>query len=290
MNKKRVLIVGHGFVGKALENSFQAHKVDFKIIDPKYKKTISEYQDFDPQFIFICVPTPSNKDGSIDYSILESVVLESLSIFPNSAIVIKSTVLPNFKKRFDNHLERIILNPEFLTEKDANQDFINSNFQIFGGNLSLCKKLEDFLKENTLCNFKISHFVSVEVATLIKYGINSFLAMKVIFFNQFKEIFEELELSENDYSYFIDGMSLDKRIGKSHMQVPGPDGRHGFGGACFPKDTNALLKLFIKNELDFSLLSKVIEINNELRKDYNDLLKREIEQNISFDISEKNDK
>ena len=93
MNKKRVLIVGHGFVGKALENSFQADKVDFKIIDPKYKKTISASQDFDPQFIFICVPTPSNKDGSIDYSILESVVLESLSIFPNSAIVIKSQIL-----------------------------------------------------------------------------------------------------------------------------------------------------------------------------------------------------
>ena len=76
-------------------------------------------------------------------------------------------------------------------------------------------------------------------ASLIKYTINSFLASKVIF-NQIKDVFNSSSI-EIDWDYFIDCISNDTRIGNSHMMVPGPDGKNGFGGACFPKDLSALI-------------------------------------------------
>ena len=72
------------------------------------------------------------------------------------------------------------------------------------------------------------------------------------------------------------------------MNVPGHDGRLGFGGACFPKDTEAFLSFFKEKKINFSLLAETIKFNNHLRNDYNDLLEREKEQNISFKTNEKN--
>ena len=75
---------------------------------------------------------------------------------------------------------------------------------------------------------------------------------------------------------------MDKRIGDSHMQVPGPDGRKGFGGACFPKDTEAFYSYSKKISSEFSLLKKTISINKKIRSLYNSPTERESEQNISF--------
>ena len=78
-------------------------------------------------------------------------------------------------------------------------------------------------------------------------------------------------------------MQNDKRIGNSHMQVPGPDGKLGFGGPCFPKDTKALLQYSKDIGEPLKLLEKCISLNNNIRSQYNSLSKREAEQNINFD-------
>ena len=106
--------------------------------------------------------------------------------------------------------------------------------------------------------------------------------MKVVFFNQLKEIFERLEL-ENEYETFTNGVRLDKRVGNSHMRVPGPDGRVGFGGACFPKDTKAFVHFFNENKVKFSMLEEAIKVNDKIRRNYIEMLDREKEQNIDFE-------
>ena len=277
---KRVLVIGHGFVGSALETSFH-EEVEKKIVDPKYNTKVQDFASFNPHLVFICVPTPSKSDGSIDTSILEKVTKECIDLYPKSIITIKSTCLPNILKDLQNLSKRVVHNPEFLTEKNAVDDFISSPFQIFGGNKENCVYVSDFLKNYTKCKFVESHYVSMEVASLIKYTINSFLAIKVVFFNQIKEIFETLEL-ENEYENFTNGVRLDERIGSSHMKVPGPDGRVGFGGACFPKDTKAFVHFFNENKAHFSILEDAIKVNDKIRKSYIQMLDREKEQNIDF--------
>lgn len=286
--KKDIVIVGHGFVGKAIEKVLLKSKLNIEIIDPKYHTTIEKLKDLSPLFIFICVPTPANNDGTPDYRILKNVVDESIRIFPNAIKIIKSTVLPNALDFINSRDEKIVYNPEFLTEKNAFKDLLNGEFQIFGGDLDKCKEVEKFYKSFSKCKFQRSHFVSFEVASLIKFSINSFLALKVVFFNQIKEIFPSMDLDDVDFDRYVKGMALDKRIGNSHMNVPGHDGRLGFGGACFPKDTEAFLSFFKEKKINFSLLAETIKFNNHLRNDYNDPLEREKEQNISFKTIEKN--
>ena len=118
-------------------------------------------------------------------------------------------------------------------------------------------------------------------ASLLKYTVNSFLATKVLFFNEIHDLFERLDTNMS-WEDFISVIQLDSRIGKSHMQVPGPDGRYGFGGACFPKDTNALYEFSKSHGSDLDLLNKAIEKNNSIRSSYQDLDAREKEQNVQF--------
>ena len=124
----------------------------------------------------------------------------------------------------------------------------------------------------------------METASLIKYSINSFLATKVLFFNGIKDIFDELDTKESWFD-FINILSLDERIGDSHMSVPGHDGKRGFGGACFTKDTAALINYSDSISKKFELLQKTVSLNNSLRKSYKNLDKREKDQNVNYDFS-----
>ena len=105
--------------------------------------------------------------------------------------------------------------------------------------------------------------------------------MKVIFFNELKELFDASGADE-DWGNFIKYLSIDKRIGESHMQVPGHDGRLGFGGACLPKDSNALVKYGNQIEKQLNLLNNAIKLNNDIRSAYNKETERELDQNIRF--------
>jgi UDPglucose 6-dehydrogenase len=230
------------------------------------------------------VPTPMNKDGKQDSSIIEQVLKEISINFVNSIVIVKSTVLPDTILNISRTARHFIYNPEFLREKSANEDFVNSNSLILGGdNNDDLDKVVNLYKKSSDCNIKEVYKTDVVSASLVKYTINTFLASKVVFFNQLYSIYKNL-IPENDWDNFTNIVSSDHRIGDSHMSVPGHDGKFGFGGACFPKDTSALLKL--SNDLDenFSLLKEVIKINNEIRREYVNLEKREEEQGVNFKI------
>ena len=281
IKKLKIGIIGHGFVGKATDWGFHKNTEKF-IVDPKIGTTIDQLFEFNPELIFVCVPTPMGVNGIQNSSIIESILEELSKKFLNSIIVIKSTVLPSILQKLENKNENIIYNPEFLREKHANDDFINSEMIIFGGKKDIAKKVSEFYLNHSRCKSTEHIFMDISSASLIKYSINSFLAVKVLFFNEINALFSEIE-SNDDWKTFIQTLAIDKRIGKSHMNVPGHDGKRGFGGACFPKDIAALLKYAEGLGVELDLLKTVISKNNIIRSQYNELDDREKEQNISFD-------
>ncbi|MBD74011.1 MAG: hypothetical protein CMM96_00745 [Rickettsiales bacterium] len=279
--KLQLAIVGHGFVGKATESGFNRN-VNKIIIDPLLNTKIEDLKDFDADIVFICVPTPMGDDGSQDPTIIENVI-QQLSVYsPSSIKVIKSTVLPSILEELEELDKKLIYNPEFLREKHANSDFINSQMLIFGGKKNISIKVSKAYKKHSKCSTTKHIFTDLKTASLIKYTINSFLASKVIFFNELYSVFEKLNVSDS-WDSFISAVSNDTRIGLSHMNVPGHDGRKGFGGACFPKDCLALAKYAQSLEVELSLIRTAIKTNNKIRSAYEDLDLRETAQNVTFD-------
>jgi len=279
--KLKLAIVGYGFVGKATDQGFNKRVTKY-IVDPLLGTSIAELKDFQPEIVFICVPTPMNNDGSQDASIISSVTNDLSKYCPKAIKVVKSTVIPSILEELKVIDTNLIYNPEFLREKHANFDFIKSDMIIFGGDRNVSSQVSNAYLRHSRCETKEHIFTDLKTASLIKYAINTFLASKVIFFNELHSIFNKLETSD-DWDTVINIISRDKRIGESHMQVPGHDGRKGFGGACFPKDSLALIK-FAKNlGVELNSLISTVKINNKLRSEYKDLDSRESEQNVSFD-------
>lgn len=271
-------IIGHGFVGKAIDECFP--KTNKFIIDIDSKNQIKDLVDINPNIIFICLPTPMNDDGSINSKIIESVFIEIKKNGIDCINVLKSTVTPDVLQKLSQHTSRFVYNPEFLRENTAIDDLINSQINILAGNRNDCLEVQNIfinfsIKKNL--NFKIT---DIETASIIKYTINAFLASKVLFFNQIKEIFDNQNFN-GSWDDFLNLVCLDTRIGESHINVPGPDGKKGFGGACFPKDIAALINYASKINVDLSILKEIQEKNNNIRSEYKKS-NREAEQNIKF--------
>ena len=276
----KIGIIGYGFVGKALEAGLN-EDVELLKIDPKLHTKITDLENFKPNVIFICVPTPMNDDFSQDISILQNVIKQLKILNLQSLIVIKSTVLPKHIIEIDKQISEFIYNPEFLREKHANQDFIESKLIVFGENNTSAKRLEEIYRDHSKCICTDYIYTDAIAASLIKYTINSFLATKVTFFNELHSLFNQSGTSES-WDNFILAIANDSRIGNSHMQVPGHDGRLGFGGSCFPKDCKALISYSKELNKPMTILNQVIETNNKIRKTYETLTEREIEQNVNY--------
>ena len=270
----KILIIGHGFVGQAVDYGFQHPDIEKTIIDPKYGTTIDDIDQTKYSVAFICVPTPMGNDGHVDYSIVRNVISK---LSDNMVIIIKSTITPDFFDLYSN-AEFLVYNPEFLTEKSAKEDFVNPPFHIFGGSDFSTSYVEKLYDNYSLCNpcsvFKVSH----KEASLIKYGLNNFLSMKVTFFNQLYDLAQKEGVNFNKISRAI---GSDPRIGQSHTKVPGFDGKQGYGGACFPKDTSALFNY----DSGFTIIEECIRINNKYRSQY-ELDEREKEQNVNYGQTE----
>lgn len=282
MTKIRLGIIGHGFVGQATDVGFSKVK-DKYIVDPKYGTSINELKNFKPNFIFICVPTPMRNDGSQDTSIVIDVFSKLKNNFQGVPKVLKSTILPDTLVKLAKEHDSLIYNPEFLREKNADEDFINAPFIILGGKNTICKEVEKLYREYSACKTDNYLFIDIKTASLVKYSINAFLATKVLFFNGIKDIYDELN-PEVNWEDFTKILALDNRIGNSHMSVPGHDGKRGFGGACFTKDTAALINYSDSIDMRFELLEKVVHLNNSLRKSYEELDQREKEQNVNYEF------
>ncbi len=282
MNKIKLGIVGHGFVGKAVDEGFRINVEKF-VVDPIYKTSIKELVKFNPDFIFVCLPTPMLKNGDQDTSILLEVfseLNEKARLIPK---ILKSTILPNTLIEIFNACDNVLYNPEFLREKHANEDFENAPFIILAGENNLSLAVEELYINNSSCKTKNFIHIDPVSASLIKYSLNSFLATKVIFFNQIKKIFDASSADLN-WAEFTEILAKDGRIGSSHMEVPGHDGKKGYGGACFTKDTAALYKYSEEVGEHFSLLGSAININNSIRREYRQLDSREKDQNVNYEI------
>ncbi len=276
----KVGIIGYGFVGKSIANGFKPNVEVYKV-DPKLSTDISDLKIFNPDVIFICVPTPMNNDSTQDISAVMQTIKDIKKYNFKSLIVLKSTVLPNYLEDIKSYIPNIVFNPEFLREKFAKQDFINANLIVFGGEKTYCQQLAKIYSKYTKCKNKEYIFTDLIAASLIKYTINSFLATKVTFFNELNSLFNETG-TKSSWKEFVNAITKDPRIGNSHMSVPGNDGRFGYGGACFPKDTYALLEYSKNLDSHLELLKSSIMINNKIRASYNNETERELEQNINF--------
>lgn len=268
-----ITIIGHGFVGKAIDYAFQ-YNVNKQIIDPKINVSLSDVR-LNADVTFVCVPTPMHKNGQCDVTILADVI-KQIKQRKSGLIVIKSTVPPDqIENLFKGSAKvRMVYNPEFLTERNANEDILNPFMHVFGGHREATERLENIYKEYSICKPCQVFHVSETEASFIKYGINTFLATKLTWFN---ELYDTVENFGGNFGKITNAIGSDPRIGHSHTRVPGFDNRRGFGGACFPKDVSA----FINFTTHMPILEYVMNRNNTYRLEY-EKDDREIEQNVSF--------
>jgi|TARA_Y100000310_G_scaffold334590_1_gene414724 UDPglucose 6-dehydrogenase len=226
----KIGIIGKGVVGRAFGEYLSRDN------DVAYYDKFQEENNFgvlkDTDYIFICTPTPMKEDGSADIdSVKES--LDRLDKFQKPKVIIKSTVPVGTTDYLSTEYNRnVTFSPEFLRANYALEDIANSDYMIYGINDSSQKQeLIDLFPE------KRNIFTTKEEAEMLKYARNVILASQIATANEIRNISERLGVS---YKNIGDLILLDERIG-TNIQVPGPDGKTGFGGACFPKDMNSLI-------------------------------------------------
>lgn len=256
----KIGIIGAGYVGSAIINAY-SKLYDLIIVDTDITRSKNEfYEIFNTAAIFVCVPSPANLDGSCNSSILEN-VLSKLKSYKN-IIICKTTALPNVYEKLSQDFDNLIYVPEFLTAQNHLSDYINDDSAIIGSNNAKCLSEAVVLLQRGQPKLKTVYPCSIKEAAFAKYVENCFLATKVIFMNEMAEIATEANIEWSKISHVL---QKDKRIGMSHCQVPGPDGKPGFGGACFPKDTSAFLdytkRFFNKSDL----LSLAVNKNKKWR-------------------------
>ena len=263
----KIGIVGQGYVGTAVREVFSKYYETntFDLNGNCTCKTLHELVDIS-DIIFVCVPTPMKKDGSCDISIVESVVKdinETVNCNQDGKIVaIKSTIPPGTTNDLNKECDNItvIFNPEFLTEANFIDDFKNQNRIIIGGQRPASTRLRQVYS----LVFPDATIVKTgsKTAEMVKYMTNTFLATKVSFAN---EMFQICDMLNIDYDKVVEYATYDERLGKSHWAVPGPDGHYGFGGSCFPKDINALIKVAEKWDIPSNVLCSVWDTNLDVR-------------------------
>tara|TARA_B100001250_G_C19812522_1_gene796439 strand:+ start:883 stop:1749 length:867 start_codon:yes stop_codon:yes gene_type:complete len=283
MRTPKIGIIGKGFVGSAVLHGFSPAvgcDARTKVYDKdptKSQNSLSETVN-DSDFVFISLPTPSKKDGSMDLTILESSIKEIASISTNreTIFLIRSTIIPGTTKKLQSQFPnlRLVFNPEFLTERSANFDFLNQSRCIFGGEKENTKKVAELFR------WRFGNSVSIletdyQSAELIKYMANTFFATKISFLNDMKLLSDKCDGNWED---IVDGFVQDGRVGHSHLNVPGHDGKLGFGGVCFPKDIQAIIAFGESVGIDMSVLKGAWKTNLKVRpeKDWESLVGRSV--------------
>ena len=274
-------IIGQGYVGTAIKSGFEKY-YELETYD-KFSTSKSTVNLHDlvllSDVIFVCVPTPMNVDGSCHIGIVEEVISEvneiSISSESNPIVVLKSTVPPGTTDRLNKKCKgiNIIFNPEFLTEANFIEDFKNQTRIILGGT----RKGTNVLRQVYSKVFPTAHIIKTGsiTAEMVKYMTNAYLATKVSFSNEIKQICDKLDI---DYDKVVEYAILDERLGKTHLGVPGPDGDCGFGGHCLPKDINALISVAHEFGIEPEVLEAVVETNDKVRKnrDWEDMKGRAV--------------
>jgi UDPglucose 6-dehydrogenase len=295
-NRQAIGVIGQGFVGGTLAvgmcHVFDVYAYDKArshvsaqgrgTIREPAKKSIAgliETCERDPNVdftgvYFVCVPTPMFEDGEADLRIVEGVLDELADRAGERIAVVKSTVPPGSTESWNEKYEdtglTVVFNPEFLTEANALDDFLNQNRIIVGGPRPATNTVKQVFQAAYPKVPTIK--TSSTCAEMVKYVINCFLATKVSFANEIYDICQALDNHglDIDYDKVIEYVKYDSRVGDSHWAVPGPcsvDGRYvrGFGGHCFPKDLNALMYLATALEVNPTVLDAVWKKNLDVR-------------------------
>ena len=301
-------VVGQGFVGSAVREGMR-HAFEVVTYDKKDPDLIYVWRNDEAEVrvegyrippdkngleyllertdgpIFVCLPTPMKKNGEADTSIVMTVVtqLDSLSD-TQRVVVVKSTVPPGTVAQLNDNasMNVVCFNPEFLTERDAVNDFKNQDRIIIGGPREGTSVLKQ-MYSTAYPEVPVTK-TSSTIAEMVKYVTNCFLAVKVSFANEMKQICDKLY--DVDYDKIIEYATKDKRLGVSHWMVPGPspssDGSGkllpGFSGSCFVKDINALMFMAKQIGVDPKVMSGAWEKNLEVRpeKDWEKLVGRAV--------------
>ena len=263
MKSNTIGVVGQGFVGTAIKEGFKSF-VNIETYDKFKDSTCSSLNELSQkaEIIFVCLPTPMRKAGDCDLSIVSETVYKLDSFGNNNIAVIKSTVLPGTTEKFNkecNNLQ-VLFNPEFLTEANFINDFKNQNRVIIGGPRPATTKVKNLYRK---C-YPAASIIKTgsNTAEMVKYFTNCFLATKVSFSNEIRQICEKINV---DYDKVVEYGLYDQRIGKTHFSSPGPDGKFGFGGSCFPKDVNALISFAALVDTNPVVLKSVWNKNLEVR-------------------------
>jgi len=262
MMKFKIGVVGFGFVGESQAFAFSP-VADVKVFDTDpIKKTHSLEETISQDLVFICLPTPMKENGTQDISLIEDFFRDVSRLTSKKPIyILKSTVLPGTTSRLEKEFNLdIVFCPEFLTEKTAKLDILTQSRIVIGGKANLVEKVKELFK----ARFGNKHYVTTDLnsSELIKYMANNFLTVKIAFMNEYYNLVEKVG---GNWNQIVEGFSSDPRIGNSHTQVPGHDGKMGFGGTCFPKDINAIIEFSKQNDMEMNILEAAWETNLRVR-------------------------
>ena len=260
----KIGIVGQGFVGTAVNEGLKQH-FHIETYDIAKTSTCKSLADLSEKsdVVFVCLPTPMKKDGSCHIDIVESTLLGLDVINECKTVVVKSTIPPGTTEKWNSLFTNIqvVFNPEFLTEANSIEDFKNQNRIIIGGPRPATTKVKRVFAK-AFPKVPIIKTGST-IAEMVKYFLNCFLATKVSFANEMYQICEGLDI---DYDKVTEYAIYDERLGKSHLNVPGPDGDYGYGGHCFPKDVKALINVAHNLDVSSTMLNATDSKNNDVRK------------------------
>jgi UDPglucose 6-dehydrogenase len=279
----RIAIYGCGVVGEAyakayegvghdvlrFDNKFNGRSTKWKYSCELYTRQHAELFSFNPNIIYICLPTPSNKDGSCDISIIESELKklcgEYLSDGSEACIVIKSTIPPGtcdyFVDKFGIDTEYFGHSPEFLKERTAEYDAKNQKVLITGTyGETVCQQMIEESNKGFYEDDFVHNLVPSE-SELLKYYHNSFNALRIIFSIQFAEMAEELGVS---YDLIKDAMIDSNDLIDEYHDVS--EDLQGYSGPCLPKDTKSIVQFGDSIGIDMSLIRECIKKNESLVK------------------------
>ncbi len=231
--------------------------------------------------IFLALPTPQGEDGSADLSYVESVAHELGTLIEDYKIIINKSTVPIgtsdlVKKIISSHTKvpfDVVSNPEFLREGFAVKDFMEPQRIIIGSSSEKAKEVLTQLYKPFIDVNRPIIFMDERSSELTKYASNNFLATKITFMN---EIANLCEIIGADVDKVRMGMGSDNRIGNRFL-YPGI----GYGGSCFPKDVNALVKSSDESGYDFKILKSVLEINRKQKKSLVPKLLKYFENDLS---------
>lgn len=269
-------IIGMGVVGSAVFNQFSQFIKAVYTHDREPTRSLTELSFLveHSDFIFICVPTPDLPSGGIDLEYVEWALNDvhnsiaeyynSTGISINPIVIIKSTVTPGTTEKWIKQYHFPIAHvPEFLTQRTAQLDFAYPTRIVIGADSLVAEPIEMLYAG---C-FHKPHIIimSPTEAEFVKYMSNCFFATKITFMNEIAEIVKATGIHESGWDRIVEGFAASGRVARSHLNVPGPDRKMGYGGACFPKDIAALISQAENIGVDPILLKAVQEKNGILR-------------------------